>query len=206
MIRDIIQLPDPRLRAVSYDIPASAFVDDGSELSKQAREGLDFAIRDLTDTMRKHHAFGLSAIQIGLPLRVVVISPRSGCAWGCMVNPVIVRRGGTMQSDNEGCMSIGGGRIRFAVKRAHKIEVAFLDRNGTARSIGLSGLSARVVQHEIDHLDGILIDEAASPDFKRRERPVSDAAAHPADASGCQLLKEAVSDRAHEATTDNAAI
>jgi peptide deformylase len=146
VIRDIVQVPAAMLRQPSkpvFDID-------------QAMKRL---LNDLLDTMRAHHALGLSAVQIGMPLRVIGVSPRSGCPWMVMVNPEIVSRSGAILAEDEGCMSIGMGKPRFRVKRSQTIKVGFLSRDGAEVETTLDGLAARVVQHEIDHLDGVLIDE-----------------------------------------------
>ena len=168
MIRDIVQVPAAILRQPSkpvFDID----------------HGIKQVIADLLDTMRAHHAAGLSAVQIGVPLRVITLSGRC-CAWQAMVNPEIKARSGALRSENEGCMSIGMGKPTFGILRPECITVAFTDRHGQDRVVDFDGFAARVIQHEIDHLDGIMIDAVLPKDRDRWSR-TSSAAASPSSAA-----------------------
>lgn len=115
---------------------------------------------DLLDTMRKRHAGGLAAIQIGEAVRVIAISPRVGFTFSVIVNPVILERSGHKTREDEGCLSIRNGHeaARFRVLRHWKIRVSFADRAQQPHELDVVGFPARVIQHEVDHLDGILID------------------------------------------------
>lgn len=118
-------------------------------------------IEDLIDTMREGpHSVGVAAPQIGVTLRVCVVDV-SGSKLGkdnnhgllVMVNPEIVKRDGSALM-REGCMSVPD--YTGDVERATNITVRFTDRGGTVREIETSGFEAVAIQHEMDHLDGVL--------------------------------------------------
>ncbi|MBI4785699.1 MAG: peptide deformylase [Chloroflexi bacterium] len=116
-------------------------------------------IDDMLDSMREAHGLGLAAPQIGVGLRVLVIEmpeddeePHSG-EQIILVNPEIVKAEGE-QFGEEGCLSIPG--YVGMVRRAMKVTVKGLNRNGKEVRVKGAELLARALQHEIDHLDGIL--------------------------------------------------
>lgn len=111
---------------------------------------------NMRDTMYEFDGVGLAAPQIGVLKRVVVIDP--GDNYMEFINPEIIYREGE-QVGREGCLSVPG--VWGKVARAQKIKVRALNRNGELFEIEAEGLLARALQHEIDHLDGILfIDKA----------------------------------------------
>jgi peptide deformylase len=113
-------------------------------------------IDDMTETMYAAPGIGLAAPQIGVPLRVCVIDLSVGKRGGeliTLVNPEFVEREG-MQLEDEGCLSVPG--FNATVARPARVVVRGLDRTGTARTVEGTGLLARALQHEIDHLDGVL--------------------------------------------------
>ncbi len=137
-VKPILTLGDPRLRLKGE--PVDSF-------GKYLHELLD----DLTHTMRDAPGVGLAAPQIGEALQVCVIEIEGQLYE--LVNPVITRSSGE-ENDLEGCLSVPG-YVAY-VKRKHKVWVEAQDRNGgRIRSVG-TGLLARAMQHELDHLDGKL--------------------------------------------------
>ena len=113
-------------------------------------------IDDMVDTMYAAPGVGLAAPQIGVPLRVCVIDLSVGKRGGellTLINPEFVEREG-MQVEEEGCLSLPG--FNASVARPARAVVRALDRNGTPRIVEGTGLLARALQHEIDHLDGML--------------------------------------------------
>lgn len=113
---------------------------------------------DMAETMYKENGVGLAAPQIGLPIRVVVIDIGDGLIE--LINPKIVKFEGS-EKDTEGCLSIPD--IFGEVERYSKVTVEGLNRRGKQQHIVGEGLLARALQHELDHLDGILfIDRAES--------------------------------------------
>jgi peptide deformylase len=119
-------------------------------------ESLDRLITDMVDTMYAAPGIGLAAPQIGVPLRVTVIDLTAGKKGGellALINPEFVERDG-MQLEEEGCLSLPG--FNATVARPSRVVVRALDRTGKERVIEGTGLLARALQHEIDHLDGLL--------------------------------------------------
>jgi len=143
MIRPVVQVPDPILHQVSA--PIDIFDAEMRKLSG-----------DLLDTMRKHKGLGLAAVQIGAPVRMIAVNQRV-CPFAIMVNPVIAMKSGGIVPGEEGCLSINMGGRKFPKARHYEVVVDFTDRADQKHRIGLKGLSARVIQHEIDHLDGKLV-------------------------------------------------
>lgn len=110
-------------------------------------------ITDLLDTLRANAdcCVGLAANMIGVRKRIIVFN--MGILNIAMVNPVIVKKENPYETE-EGCLSLDGVRKTI---RYEKIEVEFLDRNFKKQRQGYSGWTAQIIQHEIDHCNGILI-------------------------------------------------
>lgn len=119
-------------------------------------------VRDMEDTMRHMKGAGIAAPQIGISLRVVIFgvekNPRYPEAeevpYTVLINPVIKPLGTEMEDGWEGCLSVPG--MRGVVPRWHRLRYAGFDERGRRFERSVSGFHARVVQHECDHLDGIL--------------------------------------------------
>lgn len=137
--RPVVKVPDPVLRKQAAEVP-------------RVTKSTQLLIDDMMRIMRKANGVGLAAPQVGILQRVIVIAP-SGIKPAALINPVIVRAEGE-QIGQEGCLSIPG--LYGDVKRAAFVEVEAMDRRGRVYSYELEGMPARVVQHEIDHLDGVL--------------------------------------------------
>ena len=123
--------------------------------SEQFIIGKDDAILiDMMDTANAHkeNCAGLAAIQIGELKRVILV--RNGNEFIPFINPVIVKKSGKIYIANEGCLSLDGTR---AVKRWFTVMVKWTDVNGKTNIKSFSGYFAEILQHEIDHLNGILI-------------------------------------------------
>ncbi|MDD2553933.1 MAG: peptide deformylase [Desulfotomaculaceae bacterium] len=113
---------------------------------------------NMADTLYEAKGAGLAAPQIGVPKRVIVVDIGEGLYE--LVNPQIISTAG-QETDVEGCLSIPG--LIGDVTRAATIKVRYLDRHGKEKNLTAEGLLARAMQHEIDHLEGILyIDRAAN--------------------------------------------
>ncbi len=127
-----------------------------------SEKSLQQLIDDLFDTMYEGHGVGLAAPQIGVPLRVLVIDVREDEPIA-LINPQVVKRTGERILE-EGCLSIPGWRGE--VKRSVAVTVKGLNREGKEIRIKADNdLLAQALEHEIDHLDGILyIDHLTSPD------------------------------------------
>ena len=144
-ILPILSLPDPRLRLVSKPVAA---------LDQTLHRLMD----DMLETMYEAPGIGLAAIQIGVDARIVVIdtSKKEGEDKRPMfiLNPEIIWAGPDLRSYEEGCLSIP--EIFEEVERPAKVRVRFRDRLGAMQEIEADGLLATVLQHEIDHLNGVL--------------------------------------------------
>lgn len=111
---------------------------------------------NMAETMYDAEGIGLAAPQIGVPKRVVIVDIGDGLVE--LINPVIISKEGEV-IDQEGCLSIPN--ISGEVKRAQKVVVQALDREGVLMEYEAEDLIARAFQHEIDHLDGVLFVDVA---------------------------------------------
>jgi peptide deformylase len=112
-------------------------------------------IGDMFDTMYAEEGVGLAAPQVGIGLRVIVIDPRENDIEPfALINPQIVRLGDEVGRDEEGCLSIPG--LKEIVERPTTVVIEAMNPDGEPVSIDAAGLLARILQHEVDHLDGIL--------------------------------------------------
>ena len=143
MLRPLVRYGDPALSR-----PAAAVtVFDAT---------LDRLIDDMVDTMYAAPGIGLAAPQVGVSLRVCVIDLSVGKRGGellTLINPEFVERDG-VQLEDEGCLSVPG--FNATVARPARAVVKALDRTGATRVVEGTNLMARALQHEIDHLDGVL--------------------------------------------------
>ena len=98
---------------------------------------------------------GLSAIQIGTPLRIAVI--RWGDEYVPIINPVVVKASSQMMPTREGCLSVEYGKKRVSMNRHKRIKVRYIDVDGATRTLKGQGVYSQLLQHEIDHMDGITI-------------------------------------------------
>jgi peptide deformylase len=130
----------------------------------QVDDALRAFIQDLFDTMRAGKGVGLAANQVGDTRRVCVVETDEEHSYA-LVNPVIVERDTAIIKEEEGCLSIPD--IFAEVERSARVVVEALDAGGAKQRIEGTGLLARALQHEIDHLDGILFLDRVGP-IKRR--------------------------------------
>lgn len=150
MIREVLRMGDPRLRQISA--PMEAF----------DTPALHALLDDLRDTMKALNGAGLAAPQIGVPLRVVIFgierNPRYPDAepvpQTVLINPRLTPLDATMEDGWEGCLSVPG--LRGRVPRHAHLRYEGFTETGARIDRTVSGFHARVVQHECDHLDGIL--------------------------------------------------
>jgi peptide deformylase len=164
---DIIKYPDPVLRRRAEEV-----------------QKLDDAIRQLLeemiDTMYVADGVGLAAPQVGVSKRIIVLDDGDGLMH--LINPVLTApENGEHVTTDEGCLSLP--EIRTDVTRPSQIHVEALDENFQPVSFDADGLLARVIQHETDHLNGVLIIDHAStihrqlmkPKLRRLEKEYADA-------------------------------
>jgi peptide deformylase len=142
--RPILTAPDPRLKAVSTDVDK---VDD------QVRTLID----DMADSMYAADGIGLAAVQIGVPKRVIVmdLDQKSGKKNPrAFINPKIVWASEETATYEEGCLSVP--EVWEDVDRPARITCEYLDRDGKAQVLEADGLLSTCLQHEMDHLQGVL--------------------------------------------------
>ena len=143
-LRDIIILPDKRLRLVSK--PVAKITDDVRTL-----------VADMFETMYKAPGIGLAAIQVGVPQRLVTmdLSKRETEAQPkVFINPEITGSSEEKSPYEEGCLSIPD--IHEDVERPSRVKIKYLDLDGKAHEEDADGLFATCIQHEVDHLNGVL--------------------------------------------------
>lgn len=154
MIREIRLLGDPVLRRKT-------------DLVERFDAELASFLADLAETMYEADGVGLAAPQVGDTRRVTVIDvseERDGSSLLEIVNPRILSSAGTIPSE-EGCLSIPG--LTETIERAAEVEVEYQDRHGERRTVAGTELLSRALQHEIDHLEGVLFIDYLGP-LKRR--------------------------------------
>ncbi len=143
-IRSLILLPDPRLKQVSAPVP---------KVTSQIRKLAD----DMLDTMYDAPGIGLAAIQIGEPLRLVTIDlakPEEARRPVVYINPEVVSSSQDLSIYDEGCLSIP--EYYAEVERPASVRVRYMDIDGQVQEVMADGLLATCLQHEIDHLNGVL--------------------------------------------------
>jgi peptide deformylase len=149
-IREVLKMGDPRLLAVAA--PVTEF----------GTPGLESLLADMRDTMQSLNGAGLAAPQIGVGLRVVIfgfeVNPRypeaDAVPFTVLINPVLTPQGESQDEGWEGCLSVPG--MRGLVPRYRHLRYTGVDATGAPIDRTVSDFHARVVQHEVDHLDGIL--------------------------------------------------
>ncbi|MEK7824182.1 MAG: peptide deformylase [Candidatus Eisenbacteria bacterium] len=138
-------------------------------LRQKAREvaGVDDTVRelvaDMRETMHAYHGVGLAGNQVGVLQRVLVVNvplEDETHAQLALINPVLDQRSGT-EDGEEGCLSMPG--IYESVRRAHRVRLRALDESGRPVEFIAEGYLARALQHEVDHLDGVLFVDRLSP-------------------------------------------
>jgi peptide deformylase len=154
-ILNILHFPDPRLRHKAKPV---AHVDDA----------LRTLIDDMFETMYAAPGIGLAATQVNVTQRLVVIDVTAEKTQPlCFINPEILDKSGEEEME-EGCLSVPG--YYDVVRRAERVKVWALDRNGQPFEIDTDGLLAVCIQHEIDHLDGKLFVDYLSELKRQRLR------------------------------------
>jgi peptide deformylase len=139
-------------------------------LKQRAREiteltaDLTTLVHGMYDTMAVEEGVGLAAPQVGVRKRLFTYDLHEGGGPGVVINPEIVERSGEVVSE-EGCLSVPG--FRFEVVRAERVTMRGLDLDGNEIVLEGDDLLARMIQHEIDHLDGLLVLDRVEPDVRR---------------------------------------
>mgnify|MGYP000512712378 FL=1 len=141
MILEILKYPDKRLRTVAKPVE-----NVNSEIKKQ--------VKDMFETMYDAPGIGLAATQVNFHQRLIVVDVSEECNEPiCLINPEIIEKNGEIEWE-EGCLSVPN--YYESVKRANEIKVSALNELGQSIEIEASEMLAVCIQHEIDHLNGIL--------------------------------------------------
>jgi peptide deformylase len=151
-LAQIRQYPDPVLRLGAQEV--REFDDDLAQLVDRMKR-----------LMQDARGVGLAANQVGVLRRVFVIQAAEDEDPRALVNPVIVERSEETEPDDEGCLSMQG--VVVGVERAVRVRIDARDENGEAVELELEDLAARVAQHELDHLDGVLILDRTNDEDRR---------------------------------------
>ncbi|MBF0216452.1 MAG: peptide deformylase [Candidatus Omnitrophica bacterium] len=124
-------------------------------------EDLVISARKMADIMYLNRGIGLAATQVGIDMRLMVADSGDGEGLLVMINPEIVDRSSDTDAMEEGCLSLPGVTVK--VRRPKQVEVKALDLYGKEFSGIYAGLMAKVLQHEIDHLEGVLLIDYLDP-------------------------------------------
>jgi peptide deformylase len=151
-LAQVRQYPDPVLRMQAREV--EDFDDDLASLVERMRHLLHDA-----------NGLGLAATQVGVLRRVFLFLPNPEEEAVALVNPRLVEPSDERISDEEGCLSLQG--VVIPVERHERVTVEATDPEGNEVRLELEGLPARIAQHELDHLDGVLILDRTTPDARR---------------------------------------
>ena len=151
-LTQVRQYPDPVLRMQAREV--ESFDDDLASLVERMRH-----------LLRDANGIGLAATQVGVLRRVFLFLPDPEQDAVALVNPRIVERSDERVSDDEGCLSLQG--VVVPVERDERVTVEASDPEGNEVRFELEGLPARIAQHELDHLDGVLILDRTTADARR---------------------------------------
>ena len=164
-LAQIRQYPDPVLRMEAREV-------------REFDEALAGLVERITRLMQEANGIGLAAPQVGVTRRVFVYQPAADVPVVALVNPRVTSASEELETSDEGCLSLGAATVVVPVERPQRATVHGSSPQGDPLVVEVEGLEARVVQHEIDHLDGVLIVDRAAPEHRRaalgqlRPRPV----------------------------------
>ena len=151
-LAQIRQYPDPVLRMKANDV--EEFDGDLGKL-----------IERMEHLLQDANGVGLAATQVGVLRRVFIFQPDPDEEPRALINPRLAEGSDELESDDEGCLSLQG--VVIPVERHERVAIEATDPEGNEVRLELEGLPARVVQHELDHLDGILIIDRTTPEARR---------------------------------------
>jgi peptide deformylase len=154
VLANIRQYPDPVLRMTAHEV-------------SDFDEGLAQLIERMFRVMEGSQGVGLAAPQLGVLQRVLVHHADEDVPPVALVNPRIVSRSEELDLMEEGCLSLGAAGVRVEVERPASVTVEAQAASGERLTVTAEGLEARVLQHEVDHLDGVLIIDRTTPEQRR---------------------------------------
>jgi peptide deformylase len=153
-LRLVRQFPDPALRNAAA--PIAEVDDDVRRLAGR-----------MVDVMERAHGVGLAAPQLGIGRRILVYRTGEEDEAVVLINPELVERSEETEVGTEGCLSLLGGELQVPIERHRRIRVSAKDTTGETVERDVEGFEARVIQHEVDHLDGVLIVDRAQDEERR---------------------------------------
>ncbi len=137
-------------------LPEPVLLGEMREVKKFDKETIKLA-KDMDEAMVRFHGVGLAASQIGLPLKMFVVAHSKGTMT--FINPEVYWTSAGHDIEEEGCLSIPGKFM--PIRRYKALKVRYYDEYGTLHDIKAMGFLARVIQHEYDHINGVLINQRA---------------------------------------------
>jgi peptide deformylase len=156
-LRHVRKYGDPALRSRAREV-------------EMFDDALANEVRRMGELMNDALGIGLAATQLGVMHRVLVYRVQPDAPLGVLINPEIEWKGGEVETMEEGCLSLPG--VGVDVERPLHVLVRAVDERGTPLTVEASGLEARVIQHEVDHLDGVLILDRTSRDQRKQAMKV----------------------------------
>ena len=154
-LAQIRQYPDPALRLRANEV---------GDVSDAVAE----LVERMTKLMQEARGVGLAAPQVGVLRRVLVYQTADDEPVVALVNPSVTASSDEQETADEGCLSLGAASVVVPVPRPAAITVEALTPDGAQVTVEAEGLEARVIQHELDHLNGVLIIDRTSPEDRRR--------------------------------------
>jgi peptide deformylase len=153
-LAQVRQYPDPVLRMKANEVD-------------EIDESVTGLVERMKGLMTEARGVGLAAPQLGILRRVLVYQAGEEEPFVALVNPRVVETAEEQVADDEGCLSLGAATVIVEVERPSSIVVEGKSPDGDEVRIEAEGLEARVIQHELDHLDGVLIIDRTSPEHRR---------------------------------------
>lgn len=153
-LAQIRQYPDPVLRMRANEV-------------EELDDSVASLVERMTALMQEARGVGLAAPQVGVLRRVLVYQTSDEDPVVALVNPELVSTSEERESAEEGCLSLGAATVVVPVERATSLTVEGTSPAGESLTVEAEGLEARVIQHELDHLDGVLIVDRTVPDERR---------------------------------------
>jgi peptide deformylase len=153
-LAQIRQYPDPALRIPTLDV-------------EEVDEAVGDLVERMTRLMQEARGVGLAAPQVGVLRRILVYQTDDDEPVVALVNPRLTTSSDERETVDEGCLSLGAATVVVPVERPAAITVEATTPDGEAVTVEAEGLEARVIQHELDHLDGVLILDRTTPEARR---------------------------------------
>jgi peptide deformylase len=154
VLASVRQYPDPVLRMPTHEVT-------------EFDDALRTLVVRMIAVMQRSQGVGLAAPQIGVLARVLVHQAEEDAEPMALVNPTIVASSPERESTEEGCLSLDAAGVTVEVERPASVTVEARTPAGDELRLEVDGLTARVIQHEVDHLDGVLIIDRTSPEQRK---------------------------------------